>query len=220
MSTFLQLLILVLVLAIVVPVATALLLDKRLVNKALQAAYARLTHRPEPVEDIELTVCNMFQAVGCEVKVMTSLHDADNTDHELVVGVEFQGGHFICVTDASDESDCELTISFMHCLTAKADRVRELQEAVNSVNCFVNPCKCTYNVDDEDGELAVSIHSTGMRIGTDKDNIARLRSLMICCFQMHRTCRSEWQPPGWHDAAAHYLWTHLRTYGGDSEQRH
>jgi hypothetical protein len=128
----------------------------------------------------------MFQAFGCEVKVMTSLHDADNTDHELVVGVEFQGGHFICVTDASDGSDCELTISFMHCLTAKADRVRELQEAVNSVNCFVNPCKCTYNVDDEDGELAVSIHSTGMRIGTDKDNIARLRSLMICCFQMQR----------------------------------
>jgi tetratricopeptide (TPR) repeat protein len=128
----------------------------------------------------------MFKRLGCEVNVLRSPRDDEEPKHDLVVEVNYQGGHFVGVVDVTDNGACLLTITFSRCFSVKAESMLELQEAVNAVNMYVCPCKCTYDVDDEDGEVFASIYCSGLFISEEQSYVDHLRTILNSCFWMQR----------------------------------
>jgi hypothetical protein len=113
---------------------------------------------------------------------------ADDEEVDGTMLFDFQGGKFMAQFQQTNDSvfPGSVSISYFNCLEMPAEQLPEAQAAANTVNNITVPIKCTYTPGD-DGKLNFSLHTSGLRLGDNKESDDSLYEVLTCFFRMHRT---------------------------------
>lgn len=102
---------------------------------------------------------------------------------------DFQGGHFVAVfrENTDDTFFNTFSISYFACYSLPAEHVGRAGELANAVNSLVLPVKCSFSIHAEEGDIAFSLHCTGMRLDNSGEAaVEYIRSLLLTFFRLQR----------------------------------
>lgn len=142
----------------------------------------------DSAESAGTPVRTVFSEVMEKLQVYPSEMVADSDDDPGCT-FDFQGGHFVAMfrEKAEDPFVNTFSISYFACYSLPAEHVGRAGTLANAINALVLPVKCSYTVNDEEGDISFSLHCTGMRLpDSGEESVEYMKSLLLTFFRLQR----------------------------------